>query len=264
VPHIEATHWICGTPVSTDVPDDYDLEEGVALACPLCQDVWWHYPLARDASGQTGIDSTIAGRRLGPDHEAVRDRRPLLATSWLGPGLVLCAIAIALLRLSDLGPRSTAASSAAPRSAVTGAGVGQAPAYINVIAPPYRLERPADWIRYERNGAQVFAPTRGAPISMSVFVDRRPELSLNQMAGLAEQLLDTQLPGAKITGPLPMRLSGRSARRITARRGTFLREMVVVAGGPLRYVIQASSRAGASQQDLAALNRMVRSFQATP
>jgi hypothetical protein len=41
---IRSEHWLCGTQVVEKVADDYDLSEGVALVCPTCKEVWWHYP----------------------------------------------------------------------------------------------------------------------------------------------------------------------------------------------------------------------------
>ena len=32
----------CGTPVEDELPDDYPVEEGVALYCPRCQEAFWH------------------------------------------------------------------------------------------------------------------------------------------------------------------------------------------------------------------------------
>ncbi|HEY8865338.1 MAG TPA: hypothetical protein VIM22_00280 [Solirubrobacteraceae bacterium] len=37
--------------------DDYDLSEGVALVCPSCQEVWWHYP---DAAAQRSDEAPPA------------------------------------------------------------------------------------------------------------------------------------------------------------------------------------------------------------
>jgi hypothetical protein len=264
MPRVEATHWICGTTVSADVPDDYDLEEGVALACPNCQDVWWHYPLAVGVAGDTGVDATIAGRRLGPGHESRAPQATRLVTNWLGPALVLCLIAIVLLRLADPGPRSTAAP---PRSLPAGdqsaARLTNIP-YTRVIAGQYTIDRPARWVRFARNNAQVLAPARDAPLTVSIFVERRPDVSATQLAGLSGQLLAQQLSGARITGPRPYRLPGPDGELVVARRGGFLREMLVVAGGPYRYVVQVAARPSAGRADLVQLSRMLPSFHATP
>jgi hypothetical protein len=264
MPLIEATHWICGTPVSAEVPDDYDLEEGVALACTTCQDVWWHYPLAQGAAGETGVDATLAGRRLGPGKESRSRRHAGLATNWIGPALVLCVIALVLLRLSDLGPRSTATPAAAAQTANGSAADAGGGPYVHVVAPLYRIDRPAVWVRFPRNDAQVLSPARSAPLTVSIYADLRPGVSLDQMAGLTRQLLVTQLPKAKITGPVSLQLGGADGRLITARRGAFLRETLVVAADDYRYVVQVAARAGASRGDLARVDRIVHSFRATP
>lgn len=49
---VRSQHWLCGTEVTELVADDYDLSDGLALVCPVCKDVWWHYP-ETDASPQT-------------------------------------------------------------------------------------------------------------------------------------------------------------------------------------------------------------------
>ena len=41
---VTSRHWLCGTEVHEEVADDYDLSDGLALVCPTCKDVWWHYP----------------------------------------------------------------------------------------------------------------------------------------------------------------------------------------------------------------------------
>jgi len=47
---IASNHWLCGTLVEQDVAEDYDLSQGVAMLCPTCHDVWWHYPPLEEVS----------------------------------------------------------------------------------------------------------------------------------------------------------------------------------------------------------------------
>lgn len=271
MPRIEVTHAVCSTTVTTDVSDDYDLDEGVALVCPTCQDVWWYYPLAVSAEGDSGVDAFASTGSLRPSRESRGRRRPVLATNSLAPALVLCAIAIVLLRLADLGPRATTppAGAAAQRadsgtSGATGAASVAPVPYTKVIAEDWRIERPSAWVRFGRNGAQVLSPSRQSKLSVSIFVEERPSLTVDQLAQTNIQLLETQLPNATITGPDRILLRGADGQQVVARRDGFLREMIVVVAGKKRYDLLVSARPGTPRSELAQLSRITESFQATP
>lgn len=263
---VVAEHWLCGTKVSAEVADDYDLLQGVALICPTCQDVWWHYPESA-GSGPAPTRATADEPGLPPPTASRLQRRPddgspgnpVLAAGWLGPALMLVGLALVLLRLSDLGPRSEAAP---PRSAsaTTGANGAGARGSVLVRGRRFTIRRPSGWAAYTRNGATVISPARDRPPTIAIFSQSRPDLSLDEAAGLAEQLLTAQVPGGRLTGPRALRLGGRPGQRVRIARGALVREMIVLGAGSQRYALVVGSRRGARGADQRKVAGLVRSF----
>lgn len=323
VQEVRSQHWACGTEVVEQVPEGYDLSEGIALVCPRCQDAWWHYPEAALATaalpapaqppapepppasppraqepdaepagtGSNGraahaehmvtaaIDHDEVARGAWPPEppdDVTERRRPAgptgKATDWLGPILIVAGLAVVGLRLADVGqhqerpapPPPASTAPAAPSNSRTAPPRPSGPPSGRTLVtsgPGFSLRRPAGWSLYREGGATVVAPG-GAAVSVRVYVAGRPDLSLEGMGRLSVRTLRATFPGATVSAPRRVRLGGRDALLVTARKGTIAREWTAVAAGSERFIIDLRAAEDATLRQRALAQATVRSFRA--
>jgi hypothetical protein len=240
-------------------------------------------PLAPGLGEEELLRRTWPGEGYSPPRSRPVAGRPVngLVHVWLGPPLMLAGIAVLVLALADAGPLRdkpaarprapvTAPSSPAPLI-VPGPSLerpGKPPvrapspaaATVRVAGRGFWLRRPRGWVTYRRGSAVVVAPTRGAPVSVRVYSSRRPDLSLQQMAGLSAKTLRSQLPGASVSGPTRVRLAHRRGLRVTARRGATVRHLTMLAAGARRYVLEVRTGRRATWSHRHAVAAIARSF----
>ena len=290
---VRTRHWACGTEVVEPVPEGYDLSEGMALVCPRCRDAWWYYPEPEPALTAARADAVAAGEgaparqalapglgeeelphrpspreEYSPPHLRAACRRPVngLVHVWLGPPLMLAAIAVLVLALADVGPlrekpapRPRAVTASSPVPPIVPA-PSPAAATVRVAGRGFWLYRPRGWITYRRAGAVVVAPARAAAVSVRVYSTRRPDLSLTRMARLSARTLRSQVPGASVSRPTRVRLAARPALRVTARRAASARQMTMLAAGARRFVLEVRTGRRTTRSHRRAVAAIARSF----
>lgn len=297
---VTSRHWLCGTEVVEEVADDYDLSEGLALVCPTCKDVWWHYPEAAPVvRPPAAVPPPEPGpvppaRRPQPERRLAPERSPLelsdeeltrrtwpedrprpgqprrapdegvrLARGWIAPALVLAGLSLVVLRLVDSGERSTSPPPRVQTASRPAPLASRPPAPASVVTVQgngFTVQRPREWRAFESSGTTVVAPARRAPIGVYVYSDRRRGLQLERMAALAANTIRAGTPGATVSRPAPVRVDGLDGLRVSSARGGGRRTISVLAGARDRYVIDVRTARDATAEQRRLAGEVAASF----
>lgn len=272
VREVSSRHWACGTEVREGIPDGCDLSEGLVLICPRCREPWWHHPdpAAEPAATPGGFplavdDSELLRRSWSgaePDggHETAGLPRRSPRSRWMAAVLALAAAGAGLVSL--LG-RDEPSGSLAPREIDAARQPGRAAPAV-VKGQGFTLRVPAGWSARRQETTTLLFPRSSADVSLRAHSLLRRRLSLGDMGRLAVGVLRSELPGARVDRLRPARLDGRPALRVTARRSTLSRELIVMAAGERGYVVDLRRSSTAQRRTLAQAAGAVRSFRAAP
>jgi hypothetical protein len=192
-----------------------DLSEGLALVCPRCRDAWYspEPELEREPAPAVAVPAPacapVAGRPDAGRHRApgARPRRrrdtpppaPRPATAARPPVL----------------PQLAAPAPARPAV--------RPPVTVWVSGRGFWLQRPRGGITYRRGSALVVAPARRAPVSVRGSPAAARTVRAADERGSAAGPCSRGCGEPRCVGWPRVRLAGRPALRVTARRGATVR-----------------------------------------
>jgi hypothetical protein len=199
-------------------------------------------------------------------------RRSRLVTAGL-LALAVAALAFAIVRLAnDGGSDSSTPLTTVPANTVQPATPPPAPepppkppaangtgATVPVTTPAFALRAPRGWAQDTAHGGLLLHPRNGRSVSLQVFFQRRPGLSLSAMTAQTAAFLGSR--GAdSISPPQRLRVRGDPAFRITARTPNGNITATGIRHGATRYLLASRLSDGASGKQRAELTAVEGSF----
>ena len=208
------------------------------------------------------------GRPLREDEPPRAGRRSPLVTAGL-LALGIGALAFAVVRLATDGsdspppaataPQTAAQQPALPPSPPPPAGAPAAPSTAAVTTPAFALRAPRGWAQDTAHGGLLLHPRNGRSVSLQVFFQRRPGLSLSAMTAQTAAFLRSR-GAASISAPERLQVRGDPAFRITARAGDGALTATGIVHGPTRFLLLSRRRDGVSPALACELTATARSF----
>jgi hypothetical protein len=121
---------------------------------------------------------------------------------------------------------------------------------------------PSDWTRRAApGGGTLLAPPGSAQVSLQVFYENDPGLSLGKMSAQTASFLSSRDPGAAVSPTKRLRVAGNPAFEISASGPAGSQSALGVVAGPYRYLAIASADPGTPGSLKAATQRALKSFE---
>lgn len=121
---------------------------------------------------------------------------------------------------------------------------------------------PANWAqRSAPGGGTLLAPAGSAPVSLQIFYENDPSLSVPQMSAQTANFLLSRDQSAAVSSPKKLRLAGDPAFELRANGPAGSQAALGVIAGPWRYLVIVSEDPGTAKSAKAEAMRALISFQ---
>ncbi len=135
-------------------------------------------------------------------------------------------------------------------------------------SPPLRTIRtarfaitvPVTWTQHASGGGLKLAPAGAAPMSIQVFYENDPSLSMRRMATETASFLRSRDPGATVSNPVAVRVAGNPGIKLRANGPAGSQTALAVLSGPYRYLAVESVDPGTPAPRKAQADRALNSF----